>query len=112
MIIENIMSTKFSALKISDSEDVARQLMVETGAPCLSVIGGAGEPLGVIWQTDLLQRLQPIASKKSNKDSKSKEGVGPLSDVMRVEFEIISSSSPLRDGAILLQQKIAAACWW
>ena len=105
MIIENIMSTKFSVLKISDSEDAARQLMVETGASYLPVIGDAGEPLGVIWQTDLLQRLQPIASKKSSKDSKSKEGAGPLSDVMRVEFETISSSSPLRDAAILLQQK-------
>ena len=70
MIIENIMSTKFSMLKISDSEDAARQLMVETGASYLPVIGDAGEPLGVIWQTDLLRRLQPIASKKSSKDSK------------------------------------------
>ena len=105
MIIENIMSTKFSVLKISDSEDAARQLMVETGVSYLPVIGDAGEPLGVIWQTDLLQKLQPIASKKSSKDSKSKEGAGPLSDVMRVEFETIFSSSPLRDAAILLQRK-------
>jgi len=105
MIIENIMSAKFSVLKISDSEDAARQLMVETGVSYLPVIGDAGEPLGVIWQTDLLQKLQPIASKKSSKDSKSKEGAGPLSDMMHVEFETISSSSPLRDAAILLQQK-------
>ena len=99
------MSTKFSVLKISDSEDAARQLMVETGVSYLPVVGDAGEPLGVIWQTDLLQKFQPIASKKSSKDSKSKEGAGPLSNVMRVEFETISSSSPLRDAAILLQHK-------
>ena len=105
MIIENIMSTKFSVLKISDSEDTARQLMVETGASCLPVIGDAGEPLGVIWQADLLQRMQPIAHKKISKGSTSKEGTGPLSDVMRPEFETISSASPLRDAAILLQQK-------
>ena len=105
MIIENIMSTKFSVLKISDSEDTARKLMVETGASCLPVISDTGEPLGVIWQADLLQRLQSIANKKSSKDSKSKEGAGPLSDVMRVEFEIILSSSSLRDAAILLQHK-------
>ena len=104
MIIENIMSTKFSALKISDSEDTVRKLMVETGASCLPVISDTGEPLGVIWQADLLQRLQSIANKKSSKDSKSKEGTGPLSDVMSVEFETISPSSPLRDAAILLQQ--------
>ena len=78
MIIENIMSTKFSVLKISDSEDAARQLMVETDACYLPVIGDAGEPLGVIWQADILQRLQPIASKKSSNDSKSKDGAGPL----------------------------------
>ena len=78
MIIENIMSTKFSVLNISDSEDAAWQLMVETGAFYLPVIGDAGEPLGVIWQADLLQRLQPITSKKSSKDPKSKEGAGPL----------------------------------
>jgi len=105
MTIENIMSAKFSALKISDSEDTARRLMVETGASYLPVIGDAGEPLGIVRQTDLLQGLQPIANKKSSKDSKSKEDAGPLSDVMRVEFETISSSSPLRDAAILLQQK-------
>ena len=99
------MSAKFSVLKISDSEDTARQLMVETGASYVPVIGEEGEPLGVIWQSDLLQRLQPIARKKSSKVSKSKEGAGPLSDVMRVEFEMISSSSPLRDAAIVLQQK-------
>ena len=106
------MSTKFSVLKMSDSEDMARQLMVETGASCLPVIGDAGEPLGVIWQTDLLQRLRPIASKKSSKDSKLNEGVGRLSNVMRAEFETVSSSSPLRGAAILMQQKIAGACWW
>ena len=93
MIIEDIISTKFSVLKISDSEDTARQLMVETGASYLPVIGEEGEPLGVIWQTDLLQRLQPIVRKKSSQVSKSKEGACPLSDVMRVEFEIISSPS-------------------
>jgi CBS domain-containing protein len=103
MIIENIMSTKFSALKISDSEDTARKLMVETGASCLPVISDTGGPLGVIWQADLLQRLQPIVSKKSSNGSKSKESAGPLSDVMRVEFETILSSSSLRDAAILLQ---------
>ena len=54
---------------------------------------------------DLLQRLQPIANKKPSKDSKSKEGTGSLSNVMRVEFETISSSSALRGAAILLQQK-------
>ena len=105
MIIEHIMSTQFSVLQISDSKDTARQLMVETGASYLPVIGDAGEPLGVIWQTDLLQRLQSIANKKSSKDSKSKEGAGLLSDVMRVEFETILSSSSLRDAAILLQHK-------
>ena len=105
MVVKNIMSAKFAALKFSDSEDTARQLMVETGASCLPVIGDAGEPLGVIWQADLLQRMQPIANKKSSKGSKSKEGVGPLSDVMRVEFETISSTIPLRDAAILLQHK-------
>ena len=105
MIIENIMSTKFSVLKISDSEDTARQLMVETGASYLPVIGDSGEPLGLIWQADLLQRLQPTTSRKSSKDRKLKGDAGPLSDVMRVEFEIISSSSPARDAAILLQQK-------
>ena len=105
MIIENIMNTKFSVLKISDSEDTARKLMVETGASCLPVIGDAGEPLGVIWQTDLLQISQLIANKKSSKDLKSKEDVGQLSDMMCVEFETIPSSSPLRDAAILLQQK-------
>ena len=41
MIIENIMSTKFSALKFSDSEDMARQLMVETGASYLPVTTAA-----------------------------------------------------------------------
>ena len=105
MIIENIMNAQFSALKISDTEDTARQLMVDTGASYLPVIGDAGEPLGVIWQTDLLQRLQHIAKKKISKGSKSKDGVSPLSDVMRVEFETTSSSSPLRDAAILLQRK-------
>ena len=105
MIIENIMSTKFSALKISDSEDTARKLMIETGASCLPVISDTGEPLGVIWQTDLLQRLQPIVTNKPSKGSKSKDGAGPLADVMRAEFETIPSSSPLRDAAILLQQK-------
>ena len=49
--------------------------------------------------------MQPIANKKFSKDSKSKEGTGPLLDVMRPEFETISSASPLRDAAILLQQK-------
>ena len=105
MIVKNIMSAKFAALKFSDSEDTARQLMVETGVSYLPVIGDAGEPLGVIWQADLLQRMQPIANKKSSKGSKSKEGTGLLSDVMRPEFETISSASPLRDAAILLQQK-------
>ena len=105
MIVKNIMSVKFSALKFSDSQDTARQLMVETGASYLPVIGDAGEPIGVIWQADLLHGMQPIANKKSSKDSKSKEGTGPLSDVMRLEFETISSASPLRDAAILLQQK-------
>ena len=105
MVVKNMMSAKFAALKFSDSEDTARQLMVETDASYLPVIGDAGEPLGVIWQADLLQRLQSIANKKSSKDSKSKEGAGPLSDVMRVEFEIILSSSSLRDAAILLQHK-------
>ena len=104
MVVKNMMSAKFAALKFSDSEDTARQLMVETGASYLPVIGDTGEPLGVTWQTDLLQRLQPIANKKSRKNSKSKEGAGPLSNVMRVEFETISSSTPLRDAAILLQQ--------
>ena len=105
------MSAKFSVLKISDSEDTARQLMVETGASYVPVIGEEGEPLGVIWQTDLLQRLQPIVRKKSSQVSKSKEGAGPLSDVMRVEFEMISSSSPLRDAAIVLQQKTVTVYW-
>ena len=105
MIVENIMSTKFSALTVSDSEVKARQLTVETGASYLPVVGDAGEPLGVIWQTDLLQRLQLTANKKSSKDSISKEGVCLLSDVMHLEFETISPSSPLRDAAILLQQK-------
>jgi len=75
MIIENIMSTKFSALKISDSEDTARKLMVETGASCLPVISDAGEPLGVIWQTDLLQRLQFIANKKNLVKTRNQKGV-------------------------------------
>jgi len=110
MIVKNIMSVKFSALKFSDSEDTARQLMVETGASYLPVIGDSGELLGVIWQADLLQRMQPIANKKSSKSSKSKEGTGLLSDVMRPEFETISSASPLRDAAILLQQK-NSGCW-
>ena len=105
MVVKNMMSAKFAALKFSDSEDTARQLMVETGASYLPVIGDAGELLGVIRQADLLQRMQPIANKKSSKGSKSKEGTGPLSDVMRLEFETISSSSPLREAAILLQQK-------
>ena len=103
MIIRDIMSTKFSALKMSDSEGTTRKLMIETDTFCLPVISDTGEPLGVIWQTDLLQRLQSIANKKSSKDSKSKEGAGPLSDLMRVEFETILSSSSLRDAAILLQ---------
>ena len=105
MVVKNIMSAKFAVLKFSDSEDTARQLMAEAGASYLPVIGDTGEPLGVIWQTDLLQGLQPIASKKSSKGSKSKEGVGSLSDVMRLGFETISSSSPLRDAAKLLQQE-------
>jgi CBS domain-containing protein len=106
MIIENIMSTKFSALKVSDSEDTARQLMAETGVSYLPVIGDAGEPLGVIWQTDLLQKSQPTtANEKSSKGLQTKKGTGPLSVVMRVEFETIPSSSPLRDAAILLEQK-------
>lgn len=99
------MSTKFSTLKISDSEDPARQLMFDIEASCLPVISDASEPLGVIWHTDVLQRLQPIANNKITKKSKSKEGVGQLSDVMRVEIETIISSSPIRDAAILLQQK-------
>ena len=99
------MSTKFSALRISDGEDTARQLMVETGASYLPVIGDAGEPLGVVWQTDFFQKLHPIANKKSSTDSKTNESASPLSDVMREEFETISSASPLRDAAILLQQK-------
>ena len=48
MIVKNIMNVKFSALKFSDSEDMARQLMVETGASYVPVVGDAGEPLGVI----------------------------------------------------------------
>ena len=87
MIIDNIMSTKFSVLKISDSEHTARQLMVETGASYLPVIGDAGEVFGIIWQADLFQKLQPIVNKKSNKDTNSKE-----------------ESSPVRDAAILLQK--------
>ena len=89
------MSAKYSALKNSDSEDTVRQMMVETDASYLPVIDDAGEPLGVIWQADLLRRLQPTANKRSSNDSKSKEGTGLLLDVMRVEFETISSSSPL-----------------
>jgi CBS domain-containing protein len=104
MIIANIMSTEFSALKISDSEDMARQLMVETGISYLPVIGDEGESLGVIWQTDLLERSQHIANKKYRKDSKSKEGAGLLSNLMHMEFETIYSSSPLREAAIFLQQ--------
>ena len=59
----------------------------------------------VVWQADLLRRLQPTANKRSSNDSKSKEGAGLLLDVMCVEFETISSSSLLRDAAILLQHK-------
>ena len=100
MILENIMSTKFPALKISDSEGTALLLMVESGVSYLPVIGDTGEPLGVIWQTDLLQRLRPAAKNKFSKYSKSKEGADLLSDVMRVEIEIISSSSSIRETAI------------
>ena len=55
MIVKNIMSVKFSALKFSDSEDTARQLIVETGASYLTVIGDAGEPLGVKWMTEFTE---------------------------------------------------------
>ena len=64
MVVKNIMSAKFAALKFSDSEDTARQLMVETDASYLPVIGDAGELLGVIWQADLLQRMQSIAQQE------------------------------------------------
>ena len=80
------MSMKFSALKFSDSEDTARRLMVETGVSYLPVFGDAGEPLGVIWQTDLLQKMQPIVNKKTGNDSKSKEGADPLSNVYGARF--------------------------
>ena len=60
MIIEDIISTKFSVLKISDSDDTARQLLVETGASYLPVISDAGEPEPIFVTVDLLQDREEL----------------------------------------------------
>ena len=74
MIVENIMSTKFSVLKISDSEGTACQLMVETGSPCLPVIGDADEPLGVT--ANLLQDPEELKFDHLDEDA----GIGALDE--------------------------------
>ena len=106
MTVDRVMNAQFSTLTISDSVDMARQLMTEKAVQYLPVVDNEGESLGLVYQADLLGYENRASEKARRKRSGSEKESMKLSDIMRTDFETVSPGSGIRQAATGLHGQI------